>query len=845
MPHRFEIVLIIVLTLLLSACGGGGGGGAPEPSPAAQTGNMTVTIAGLAANQDADVQITGPDSYSQTVTRNTTLTGLATGEYQLTAGIVSSNSVSFSANPQSQSATVAANQTTAVAISYAAPMTSVGVITGFGSVFVNGTRFDTDTAQIKTDDSEDAPESDLEVGMIVTVEGTVGADGIEGDAATIEYQAKAEGPVDAIDLAAGSLTVLGQVFFIDELTQFENTRFEALLIGDVVEISAFGNASGELVASRIEKEDTALIEYKLRGEVSNLKETERTFDIEQLSIDYSVAELQGVLANGVTVKVESSSALVAGLLIADSVAVKDERIATGQQLAIDGVIVSFTSIAQFTVNERTVTTHENTDFKGGDEGELAIGSRVKVFGSLNDDGVLVARTVRIDKQGVVKLEGNIEAVDAFASTFTLLGITIRADTHTQFIDESEAGMRRFDLLHFQIGDEVEVKAFEQASGLIARKVKRSKTTTEGSEDSDDTAKVEGPVDHIQENGFSIRGVTVHTSKVTEFEGAHDAALTSAEFYALIKEGDVVQVEGVTQEDSSILALAVELEERAATKHVKFDGLIDRFESSSNFSVNEHAITTDFKTRYQHGGPDDLAVGVHVEIKGAQGDSGVILARHIKFDREGARDVELEGAIDTFISVTDFNVEGQAVTTDDDTEFEHGSEQDLALEVFVEIKGMLTNDGVVLASKIEFKEAEELSHSGPIENFVSATEFMVAGQAVATDDHTEYEHGSVSMLANRVFIHVDGVLNAANVLLASEIEFQEAEEKSLQGVIEDFTSATDFVVDLQTITTDEFTEFKHGTAEDLALGVSVEVEGFLNYEQVLIASKVEFKEEDGG
>jgi hypothetical protein len=207
----------------------------------------------LSANQDANIQITGTDSFSQLVTQDTTLTDLVTGDYQLTAMGVSANSISFSASPGLQSVTVTDGQTSNVSFGYAAPATSVGVITGFGSVIVNGTKFESDGAEIDTDDSADASESDLEVGMIVTIIGAVGADGIDGKASRIEYRAKAEGPIDAIDLAGNSLSVLGQIFFVDDLTRFEEAGFETLMIGDVIEISAFENEKGQLIASRKRK----------------------------------------------------------------------------------------------------------------------------------------------------------------------------------------------------------------------------------------------------------------------------------------------------------------------------------------------------------------------------------------------------------------------------------------------------------------------------------------------------------------------------------------------------------------------------------------------------------------
>jgi hypothetical protein len=805
---------------------------------------MSLTIWGLPSGQNADVQITGPDGFSQTVLQETTLTGLSTGDYQLTVTSVSADGVTFSATIEVQTVSVSASQTSSVDIEYTAPATSVGVITGFGSVFVNGIRFNTDDAEIETDDVDDAPESDLEVGMVVTIKGSVGANGAAAKALKIEYQAKAEGPVDAIDLAGSNFTVLGQLIFVDELTQYENTSFETLLIGDIVEVSAVANEAGQQVASRVEKEDDGEINNKLKGTLTNLDELEKTFEIELLLVDYSNAEVEGILANDVKVKVKSSSALVDGVLIADSVEVRDEDLVSGQQIAIDGVIDTFVSAEQFSVNGQNVSTTENTEIKGGELSDLALALRVKVFGSLGEDNVLLAHTVRVDKEGVVKLEGNVESVDVDASTLSILGIVITADTHTQFIDKSAEDIRRFSLLNLQLGDDIEVKAFEQAGILVARKIERSESASQESDDNEDSTKLEGAVAQIQENSFTIQGVTVHTSELTEFEGANDQSLDSTAFYALIQEGNKVEVEGIVQADSSILALEVELEQSSTEKQVKFSGIIDSFESVEQFTVNGHAITTDFKTRYENGGPDGLAVGVQLEIKGAQGDSGAILAKRIEFNSEGQeRDVELEGEIDRFTSETDFSVSGQAVITDENTEFKHGEAQNLALNISIELEGMLTDAGVVLASKIEFAEADEVEVSGVIENFVSPTEFMVDGQAVSTDENTEFKDGSVSLLTEGINVEVEGVLTANNVLLATKVEFEEAEDESLEGTIESFSSVTDFVVNGQQVTTDEFTEYKDGTAESLAEGVMVEIEGFLNNEQVLVASHIKFEEQE--
>jgi hypothetical protein len=56
------------------------------------------------------------------------------------------------------------------------PIVASGAISGFGSIFVNGVEYATTNAQIDIDD-QPGTESQLLVGEIVTVTGTVNADG--------------------------------------------------------------------------------------------------------------------------------------------------------------------------------------------------------------------------------------------------------------------------------------------------------------------------------------------------------------------------------------------------------------------------------------------------------------------------------------------------------------------------------------------------------------------------------------------------------------------------------------------------------------------------------------------
>ena len=64
-------------------------------------------------------------------------------------------------------------------------ITSSGTITGFGSIIVNGVKFETSTSTFSIDDSPSGSQDDLAVGMRVTVNGTVNSDGVNGTATSV------------------------------------------------------------------------------------------------------------------------------------------------------------------------------------------------------------------------------------------------------------------------------------------------------------------------------------------------------------------------------------------------------------------------------------------------------------------------------------------------------------------------------------------------------------------------------------------------------------------------------------------------------------------------------------
>ena len=84
----------------------------------ATTGILSITILGLPAGTDAAVTVTGPNGYTQQVTATATLTGLAPGNYALTAAELTSGGTKYTASPASRTITVAAAGTASATVTY-------------------------------------------------------------------------------------------------------------------------------------------------------------------------------------------------------------------------------------------------------------------------------------------------------------------------------------------------------------------------------------------------------------------------------------------------------------------------------------------------------------------------------------------------------------------------------------------------------------------------------------------------------------------------------------------------------------------------------------------------------
>ena len=309
-----------------------------------------------------------------------------------------------------------------------------GPITGFGSVIVNGVRFDDSKAVVTDDDGGGSSRDKLRLGMTTEIRGsaiTPDATGtLVSTASSIAFGSDILGRVDSIDLAAKRLVVLGQGVDVNAATVFDDESLSGGLptvaVGDVVEVYAlFNAATGRYTATRIERKNGKVEAYRLRGLVSRLDVVAKTFNIGTERISYAgfTASAPVTPADGNFLRVRLQTTKVAGVWLVDGFKDGAPKPQNRDDVRLEGRISSFTSPTLFSVNGVAVNASAIGPLAG-----LTLGVRVEVEGTASD-GVLLASKLKIkteDEAGnqEFELRGQITSVDAANLRFVLRGVTV-------------------------------------------------------------------------------------------------------------------------------------------------------------------------------------------------------------------------------------------------------------------------------------------------------------------------------------------------------------------------------------------------------------------------------------
>jgi hypothetical protein len=432
---------------------------------------------------------------------------------------------------------------------------AVGPVTGFGSVFVNGTEFST-TGSTITIEGASASESQLKIGQMVEVRGTINASAGTGTASSIAANNQFVGPVQSIDMQGLSFTLLGNVVRVTGATVFDNgfatPALAGLTVGQWVEVNGLRNGAGEVVATRIEPR-AANGEIELNGVISSLDTTARTFRLGNSSVNYAAAPtVVGTLANGACAEVKGSTfsgtSLTATRVEIKSCALTASNNDDGE---IEGFVTRFASAADFDVGTQKVTTTATTSYGGGGVGDLALNKRIEVEGRFNASSILVATKISFKADSTTRFQGTADALNATNKTLTIFGVTISTSSATSFEDDSSANARPFGFAQLRTGDYLELRGAEGTAPLTAA------ATVVERRNLDTRREMQSVARNVAQPNFTLVGVTVTTTATTEFRDLIGNTITQAQFFSQIA-GRGVKVRG-TFSGATFAATRAELE----------------------------------------------------------------------------------------------------------------------------------------------------------------------------------------------------------------------------------------------------------------------------------------------
>ena len=414
---------------------------------------------------------------------------------------------------------------------------SVGFVSGFGSIYVNGVRYDTSSAEIYVEGQsagfgDTTVLAQLAVGMVVRVEGDL-EDSENGTARRVYFNDDLRGPVESIvevDSIPIKLTVLGKDIILQDTTQIDMHDINSLAVGDWVQVSGFEDADGCIHASFLTKSASSA-KANLKGIISELNTTTRKFKINDILIDYQTADLIGINQLSENLLVE-----VTGVLSDDHFSITAEKIerddllgtTDAEYIELEGIIFEKTSDTEFLLNGVRVVLDPQTAYSGGILSDVASGVFVEVEGELVDGVVYAAKVIFLND---VKVEANVKTNAVGQSEIILEGlpdITIEYDDEiTKVTGDVDATADIDNTHHVKILGRQTLPGTLLAIHIIVKS------------GPNDTVKLQGPLENYTAPDVTVldQEIDLYSIPDDNFESPEGVSVSRGEFIDLIDSGD--------------------------------------------------------------------------------------------------------------------------------------------------------------------------------------------------------------------------------------------------------------------------------------------------------------------
>jgi len=526
-------------------------------------------------------------------------------------------------------------------------VSSAGVITGFGSVYVDGVKYNTDAADININGKSGSDISSLKVGMHVTV--TSSDDGSESpEASTVSYESEVEGVITAIDRGNQTIIIAGTLISYNNLTHFIDTTEANLTLGQRVEVNGYLGQDNSYLATMIKLDsDTSNDDSQYtRGLIEQLDTTNKTFRLDQLTIDYNSASVEGELSNGALVKV--AGVLTNQTITASSIELEifggnsDSSSDDISHYELEGMISAFDATSRIiTVNGFSFTLTDAVQYEGGAEDTLAAGVFVEL--KLSDTKEVVRIEFDSEKYRFDgKIKGVIEQIDLDNQLITMHGVEYQIGTTTRFEDDDE---QYFSLLNLQVDDFVELVFAKIDEVKVIQRIEREK-----SDEFNDEWEIEGPISayDVDTSSITVNGVSILLNSNSLYLN-QGIVIELDDFFTGLALGTFVEIEGYYDSNAQLVIEKLKLgksdegEEAndssddqndssddqddssndAGQGYVEIEGRVSELLSATSFTLNNYEIRLDESAKLELNGQNvtlvdfmnATSVNIAVEVEG--------------------------------------------------------------------------------------------------------------------------------------------------------------------------------------------------------------------------------------
>ncbi|OUS28648.1 hypothetical protein A9Q99_11585 [Gammaproteobacteria bacterium 45_16_T64] len=423
-----------------------------------------------------------------------------------------------------------------------------GPITQFGSIYVNGAKYEIDDAAITFTNNIGNPE--LRLGMMVQVN----TDWQQQDngvftAQSVLFDKQLEGPIASVTAMGDTLTltVLGSTVIVDNNTSIHRVLSTPMVAGKMVTVSGITNEKQQLLATYISVhaqpfDDEQDIEFE--ATIQAIDHAEQRLTINGMSIDVSHTQWKHSTLDSIQVgdKVE-----VIGQYHGTTHSVTANRIrykrheldvSNGNRVDLDTFVTHYKSNNTFQLNG-FASDASNAHFVVGNAEDLRNGTRIRAVGYINNKGTFAIRSIRIKEKSKSSLKAPVSSIDTTLGSMVVLGLEGKVSTDTLYNSTLEKHNKYISLRDIEVGSWVDIKGRMVNDNFLIKSVSEIAPRN--------NVVLKGPITKNTDNTFSIAGIRITHS-----------ALLSAQQMAAIRTGNIALVKGAFFDSHSVHASEIKL-----------------------------------------------------------------------------------------------------------------------------------------------------------------------------------------------------------------------------------------------------------------------------------------------